>query len=114
MSPRSYRIRLALFNEIKILTRLSKSKYVVRLIDFEHNTVSSMICNDSNHLDIRFESFQEGENTLYLLMEKGECDLSHILNRLQGCNSIDIFVGPESGPKPGPSHVWSFETCLNL
>ena len=29
-----------------------------------------------------------------------------------GCNSIDIFVGPESGPLPGPSHVWSFETCL--
>ena len=42
-----------------------------------------MICNDLNHLDIRFESFQEGENTLYLLMEKGECNLSHILNRLQ-------------------------------
>ena len=30
----------------------------------------------------------------------------------KGCNSIDIFVGPESGPEPGPSHVWSFETCL--
>ena len=31
-----------------------------------------------------------------------------------GRNSIDIFVGPESGPEPGPSHVMSFETCLNL
>ena len=31
-----------------------------------------------------------------------------------GRNSIDIFVRPESGPEPGPSHVWSFETCLNL
>ena len=31
-----------------------------------------------------------------------------------GCDSIDIFVGPESGQEPGPSHVWSFETCLNL
>ena len=40
ISPRSYRIRLALFNEIKILTRLSKSKYVVKLLEFEHNTVS--------------------------------------------------------------------------
>ena len=32
----------------------------------------------------------------------------------QGCNSIDIFLGPVSGPEPCPSHVWSFETCLNL
>ena len=32
----------------------------------------------------------------------------------QGRNSIDIFVGPESGPEPCPSHVWGFETCLNL
>ena len=32
----------------------------------------------------------------------------------QGSISIDIFFGPESGPEPGPSHVWSFETCLNL
>ena len=32
----------------------------------------------------------------------------------QGRNSIDIFVGPESGPEPCPSHVSSFETCLNL
>ena len=23
----------------------------------------------------------------------------------QGRNSIDIFLGPESGPEPGPSHV---------
>ena len=29
-----------------------------------------------------------------------------------GGNSIDIFVGPDSGPEPGPSHVWSLETCL--
>ena len=33
---------------------------------------------------------------------------------IQGCNSIDIFFGPEPGPEPGPSPVWSFETCLNL
>ena len=32
----------------------------------------------------------------------------------QGCNSIDIIFVPESGPKCGPSHVLSFETCLNL
>ena len=32
----------------------------------------------------------------------------------QGCNSIDISLGPESGPEPGPSHVWSFETYLNF
>ena len=31
-----------------------------------------------------------------------------------GCNSMDIYVGPESGPKPGPSHVWSFIAYLNL
>ena len=31
-------------------------------------------------------------------------------NARQGCNSIDIFLGPE----PGTSHVWSFQTCLNL
>ena len=30
----------------------------------------------------------------------------------QGRNSIDIFVGPVSGLEPGPSHVWSFLTCL--
>ena len=30
--------------------------------------------------------------------------------RSQGCNSIDIFIGPE----PCPSHFWSFETYLNL
>ena len=29
-------------------------------------------------------------------------------------DSIDIFLGPESGPEPGPSRVWIFETCLNL
>ena len=29
--------------------------------------------------------------------------------RSQGCNSIDIFIGPESGPEPDPSHFWSFE-----
>ena len=34
--------------------------------------------------------------------------------RSQGCNSIDIFLNPESGPEPGPSHVWCFETCLNF
>ena len=34
--------------------------------------------------------------------------------KLQGCNSIDIFVSPESGLKPGPSHVWSVDTCLSL
>ena len=31
----------------------------------------------------------------------------------QGCNSIDTFV-PEAAEEPGLSHVWSFETCLNL
>ena len=31
-----------------------------------------------------------------------------------GCNSIHIFLGPESGPEPGPSHFWSFETWLDL
>ena len=31
-----------------------------------------------------------------------------------GCNSIDIFFGPESGPEPDLSPVWGFETCLNL
>ena len=25
-----------------------------------------------------------------------------------------IFLRPESGPEPGPSHVRSFETCLDL
>ena len=32
----------------------------------------------------------------------------------QGCNSIDIFLGPVSGPEPCPSHFWSYETYLNL
>ena len=32
---------------------------------------------------------------------------------LQVRNSIDIYVGPESGPEPGPSHAWSFQTCPN-
>ena len=31
-----------------------------------------------------------------------------------GRNSIDIFLGPVTGPEPGPSHFWSFEACLNL
>ena len=26
-------------------------------------------------------------------------------HRRQGCNSIDIFICPVSGPDPGPSHV---------
>ena len=30
----------------------------------------------------------------------------------QGWNSIDIFLGPKWGPEPGPSHVWSVDTCL--
>ena len=29
-----------------------------------------------------------------------------------GCNSIDISFAPESVPEPVPSHVWSFEACL--
>ena len=37
-----------------------------------------------------------------------------ILVFVLGCNLIDIFVGPESGPEPGPSHVISLETCLKL
>ena len=37
-----------------------------------------------------------------------------LLNMFLGRNSIDIFLGPESCPEPGPSHIWSFETCLNL
>ena len=37
-----------------------------------------------------------------------------IEDELLGRNSIDIFLGPESGPEHCPSHVWSFETCLNL
>ena len=31
-----------------------------------------------------------------------------------GRNAIDIFLGPESGPEPCPSHFCSFETYLNL
>ena len=31
-----------------------------------------------------------------------------------GCKPIDFFVGQEAGPELGPSHVWSFETCLIL
>ena len=30
----------------------------------------------------------------------------------QGGNSIDIFLGPVSGPKPCPNHFCSFETSL--
>ena len=30
----------------------------------------------------------------------------------QGCNSIDIFLGPVPGPEPCPCHFWSFETCI--
>ena len=32
----------------------------------------------------------------------------------RGCNSIVTFLSPELGQKPGASHVWSFDTCLNL
>ena len=32
----------------------------------------------------------------------------------QGCNSIDIFLSPESVPEPVPSRVWSFETLESL
>ena len=32
-----------------------------------------------------------------------------LLNMFLGCNSIDIFLGPVSGPEPCPSHFWSFE-----
>ena len=45
------------------------------------------------------------------------CDTSTVqsLTRLcLGCNSIDIFLGPVSGPEPSPSHVWSFQTYLNF
>ena len=31
-----------------------------------------------------------------------------------GCYSIDVFLGPESGPEPVPSHDRGFQTCLNL
>ena len=38
----------------------------------------------------------------------------YAIHRFQGRNSIEIFVGPESGPEPGTRHVWSFETCPNF
>ena len=49
-----------------------------------------------------------------VVMERDACRVSPLGYEEQGCNSVGIFVGPESGKEPGPSHVWSFETCLNL
>ena len=31
-----------------------------------------------------------------------------------GCYSVDIYFSPESSAEPVPSHVYSFQTCLNL
>jgi hypothetical protein len=50
-----------MLKEIHYLTWLGNSKHVVHLQDFEHS--------------------QLGENTLYMLLEKGECDLRMILKR---------------------------------
>ena len=36
------------------------------------------------------------------------------LRRHQGCTSLDILLGPGSGPEPCPSQFWSLETYLNL
>jgi hypothetical protein len=47
--------------EIQYLSWLGNSKHVVNLLNFEHS--------------------QLGENTLYMLLEKGECDLRKILKR---------------------------------
>ena len=46
----------------------------------------------------------------FLIFGKEDCLYLNVFTpQNQGCNSIDIFLGPVSGPEPCPSHVWSFE-----
>ena len=62
----------------------------------------------------------DGDTPLYWAAKIGDRDMVRLLldgranPNQQGCNSIDNFLGPESGPEPCPSHFWSFETYLNL
>jgi serine/threonine protein kinase len=56
-------VKRNIFREIKYLSRLGESRHVVHLYDFEHN--------------------QLGEDTLYMLLEKGESDLGQILSGLE-------------------------------
>lgn len=53
-----------LLKEIEFLLKFRGSEHVIQLIDYEHATRSN------------------GEESLYILMERGECDLSSILNQL--------------------------------
>ena len=48
--------------------------------------------------------------TTAILRREREPTYANAVVQRQGCNSIDILCGPESGP----SHFWSFETCLDL
>ena len=75
---------------------------------------------DTNHDDPNPESLQSADHRPNPRSFKPDVEvLSAAVRSLSfcpfgegymGCNSIDIFFVPESGPEPGPI----FETCLNL
>ena len=69
-NTKSTSVQESLFKEIQFLNQIGDSKHVVRLFDFEHNTA--------------------GENTLYMLLEKGETDLADVIR----CHELDSNLTP--------------------
>ncbi len=58
-----------LLKEISMLRRFQGSSYVIQMLDSDRKVSTP-------------EEDQESVDSLYILMERGECDLSHILDRL--------------------------------
>ncbi len=59
-----------LLKEISMLRRFQGSSYVIQMLDSDRKVSTPE------------EEDQESVDSLYILMERGECDLSHILARL--------------------------------
>ena len=55
---------------------------------------------------------EEDDNNWSITFEQFIASFLNEAALVQGCNSIDIFLGPESGPESCLSHFWSFETYL--
>ena len=60
--------------------------------------------NDGKWHEVRLERHDNGAK---ISLDGGDAEE-------QGGNSIDNSSILESGPKPVPSHVWSYETCIYL
>ncbi len=65
LSDASDNLRADLVREIDLLLEFRSSLHVIQLIEHEH---------------VVKEDGDQSEDTLYMLLERGECDLNHLLN----------------------------------